>query len=215
MPPGRPKKMTGDPAHWDVRLTPSDGLPIDFMDKVPTSDFIVFVACKEGGEGTDKRLHYHVFLSSLRSESWIRSLCSVLANGTGNPAYSVRKAHNGTIGYVVKEGNVVFRHGWTDKFLEEMLTNSQQYRKDLEAAKKRASRSKDNSLVEIMRLVAPGVTTESEPSDVSAMILAHYYHKELKFPTRSCIEQAVMTLLYPHRQNLVNDFYARNFVSRY
>lgn len=215
MPPGRPKRTTGDPSAWDVRITPSNGEPIAFDNSLRKDDYDIFLACREGGPTTAKKLHYHCYIVSRLSETSIRNMCSFLANGTGNPAYSVRKAHEGTIGYVVKEGDVVFRHGCSNEFITEWLSKSKDYRKDLEAQRRAASRAKENTLAEILKVVAEGVSSSTSPSEVSDMILEHYYQKELKFPTRSVVEQAVMTLLYPHQPTLVRAFYAKNFLSQY
>lgn len=205
----RPKKSDGSPVAWDMRLTPISGNPIDFSG-ISVDDFQMFICCEEGGEGTSKRLHYHAYALTLRSETWLRKIAQALTGGQGNPAYSVKKAHSGSLGYVVKEGKVKVRLGCDDRFLTEMLSKSQEYRKELETERKRVQRSKENTLAEIMKVVAEGVSSRSQPHEVMSAILAQYYLKQVRFPNRGTLENAVMTLLYPHRSDLVDAYYSRN-----
>jgi len=210
----RPKKTTGKALEYDVRVTPTDGNELEFNPS--NEDFEILVACKEGGPETDKRLHYHIYCKTIRSESWLRQYFSVLGKATetekGNAVYSLRKAHEGTIGYVVKEGDVKCRLGWTDRFLEEMITKSNQYRKDKEADRKRASRVKENCLAEIMKVVAEGVKNDPSPTPrkITELILHQYNERQIRFPNRSTIENCVMTILYKTRPTMVIEYYAKN-----
>lgn len=194
---------------WELRLTPDYG-DINFEHKNLEDAHKVFVACKEGGEGTGKRLHYHVYMETQRSETFLRHQAEHLAGGKGNAFYSLKKAHEGTVGYVVKEGDVVFRHGWDNLFLDEMLSKSQQYRKDLEADRKRQSRKSENTLSDIMKVVAETITSSSTPRYVVNAVLKEYNTRQLRFPTRNALESAVLSALYPHNPVFVQAVYASN-----
>lgn len=210
----RPKKQDSPMLMWDARVTPVDGQPIQFHPE--TLDFEIFLACREGGDDTDKKLHYHIYMVSRRSETWLRQYLACLGGATatvkGNSVYSLRKAHEGTIGYVIKEGNVVSRHGLTDTFLSEMITKSKQYRKDLESDRKRVQRSKENTLAEILKVVAEGVKNDPSPTPqfLVQSILDACTEKQIRFPSRSTIENAVMTILYKTDQSSVLNYYCRN-----
>lgn len=198
---------------WDVRITPSDGMPIAFNPS--PDDYKVFVACQEGGT-EDLRLHYHIYCESNRSETYLDKQFNTWGRATalikGNAIFSKRKAHEGTIGYCVKGGNVVERHGWTDLFLEEMLTKSADYRKDIANTKKRALRQKENFLATILKEVAEQLTNEVSPTppQIMALILSKYDKLGVRFPNRNTLETAVMTLLYRKQPNLVTAWYSQH-----
>lgn len=214
----RPKKTNGRAIEYDVRITPTDANEIDFNPNA--DDFEVFVACKEGGEGTEKRLHYHIYVRTIRSETWLRQYFAILGKSTetekGNAVYSLRKAHEGTVGYVVKEGDVKCRLGWDNQFLEEMITKSNQYRKDKETERKRGQRAKENCLAEIVKVVAEGVKSDPQPTPrvVMSRILHEYNERQIRFPNRSTLENCVMTILYKTRPTLVEEYYLRNIEPR-
>lgn len=205
----RPKKTTGDPIGWDIRWTPGDQNDIDFA-LIKLEDFEQLIICREGGSQTGKKLHYHIYALTLRSETWLRQWSSDMTGGKGNPFYSIRKAHEGTIGYVVKEGDVVLRHGWTQQFLTEMLSKSQEYKRNLEAQRKRVQRSQENTLGRIMKVVAEGVSSHSQPEEVMKKLLYEYHENQIRFPSRSTLENAVMTILYKHSPGWVESYYCKN-----
>lgn len=203
---------------WDVRITPSDQTRIEFD---PTdTDFEVFVACEEGGT-PDLRLHYHLYVKTNCSETYLDKLFNKWGRATdtakGNAIFSKRKAHEGTIGYCVKGGNVVCRHGWTDLFLEEMLKRSEDYRKTISTTRKRALRQKENYLADILKAVSEQLGKDSSPTPLKIMslILSHYDKMNLRFPNRNVLETAVMTLMYKSSPNLVIEWYSKNLISQY
>jgi len=201
---------------WDVRITPSDQEPVQF--EFQDEDFEVLVACREGGT-PELRLHYHLYVKSNRSETYLDKVFNkwgrATATAKGNAIFSKRKAHEGTIGYCVKGGDVIVRHGWDDTFLEEMLARSQDYKKTLETTRKRALRQKENYLADILKEVAVQLDqadSPTPPTQVMALILSHYDKLHLRFPNRNVLETAVMTLLYKKQPNLVIGWYSRNIV---
>lgn len=208
---GRPKKE-GEPKEWDIRLTPVDQLEVDFAEFL--DDFKILLVCKEGEPNGQPRLHYHMYAVTTRSDSYIDSLLSRMGRANnivkGNAVFSKRKKHEGTIGYVVKNGNVVCRHGLDDQFITESFKKSEEYRKRKESERKSASRGEQNFLSEIMKDAE--VKRQTDPLELTRIILKRYRDADKKFPSRSSVESAVMTLMYDHDPNFVERHYSRSFV---
>lgn len=215
---GRPKKTNGELMEWDVRVTPDGGRPISF--EPLEEDFTKFLACLEGGEGTEKQLHYHIYCQTNRSESYIRKYFATLAGGTGNKSYSMRKSHEGTIGYVIKEGHVVSRLGFDTRLIDEYFEKSKAYRKDLEASRKKKQRDLHRTLSDIVSDVAPpfpspeGHTGAREyASNLVNLVLNKYSELDLKFPSRTALDGAVCKHIYKNElyRWYVQELYARSF----
>jgi len=219
----RPKSVNSPWKKYDVRITPTDGLPIEYH---PTDeDFEVFVACEEGGT-TDLKLHYHIYCVSNRSESYLRKLWATLGRATalikGNAVFRMAQAHDHTIGYVVKGANVVCRHGWTDLFLDEMLKKSQDYRKGLETTRKKEQRKKEAflsiAIKSVRELIAEKVKCSlidyATPKEIMTLLIQQYATNEVRLPNRSTLETATMTILYPSNPELVLSWYCRSFEER-
>lgn len=207
---GRPKKE-GELKEWDIRVTPTDQFEVDFSEIL--DDFKILLVCKEGEPNGTPRLHYHMYATTTRSDSYLDTLLSKIgkANDTvkGNAVFSKRKKHDGTIGYVVKNGNVVCRHGVDDQFITESFKKSDEYRKRKESERKSASRGEQNFLGEIMK--DPEVKRLSHPEQIIRFILQRYKDANKRFPTRSTIESAVMFLMYDIDVDLVVRSYMPNF----
>ena len=201
MPAGRPKKTEGELRCLDVRLTPSGG---EVTFNPTTEDFKVFLACREGGEGTNKALHYHIYCETLRSDTWLTKYWYLLTGyGTsvGNKAFKQGKAHDSTIGYVVKEGHVVCRHGCTDQFINEWFDKSKQYRADHEADRKRKHRESQKSLDDILKEVIkepidPNLQFEQYTEVLISRILTQYVQCDKRFPSRSQLDNVVSKHMY-------------------
>lgn len=106
----------------EVRITPPDQKPITDW-KHDDTDFKVLIACEEGVPNGTPKLHYHLYLETLRSLSWIRKWIINISHAThesnGNAVYFTRKPHEHTIPYIVKSNNVVVRIGVSQTRLEE------------------------------------------------------------------------------------------------
>jgi len=208
---GRPKKE-GEVKEWDIRLTPSDQVEVDFAEFL--DDFKILLVCKEGEPNGKPRLHYHMYAATTRSDSYIDCLLSKIGKANnivkGNAVFSKRKKHEGTVGYVVKAGNVVCRHGIDDTFINEAFKTSEEYRKRKESERKSASRGEQNFLGEIMKDAE--VKRQSDPFELTRIILKKYRDADKKLPNRSSVESAVMTLMYDHDPNFVERHYSRSFV---
>lgn len=211
---GRPKKVDAPQVEWDVRITPIDGKEVDWSQN--TGDFIKILASKEYGEQNNK-LHYHAYVLTRLSESSVRKVCAKLSGGTGNARYSLRSAHNGTQGYVVKQEDIVCTKGFTNDEVQEIINRSRQYRTAIETTRKGASRAKEKFLAEVLRGVASDISDNRltpAPLSVMTAILEVYHSKQIRFPARATLETAVMTLLYKDRSSFVAQWYAKN-ISEY
>lgn len=209
---GRPKQE-GELKEWDIRLTPTDQLRVDF-NALDLDDFKILLICEEGEPNGTPRLHYHMYMTTPRSDNYIDNLLNKLGKANdkqkGNAVFSKRKKHEGTIGYVVKNGNVVMRHGCSDQFLTEMFKKSSEYKKAKENERKKASRGNENFLGEIMK--DDEVKRQSDPLELTKMILEKYKESGKKLPYRSSVESAVMTLMYDHDPEFVVRHYTRTFI---
>lgn len=212
---GRPK-VDGEPKTWDIRLTPVDQVEVDFS-SLDLSDFQILLVCKEGEPNGQPRLHYHMYGVTTRSDSYIDNLMNRLGRANaitkGNAVFSKRKAHNGTLGYVVKNGDVVLRHGIDDRFLTEIFKKSQDYRKEKEAERKKQSRSNENFLGNLMKEIE--AKQLSDPAAITSCILQAYSASEKRFPSRSSVESAVMSILYKQKPRMVIQWYTPHFFSEY
>lgn len=206
---GRPK-VEAELTKWDVRLTPEK--PIDFERCFDNEDYEKVIICEEGGLGTDKKLHFHCYLESRRSNSYLYNTFAKICGGKGNKFYSMREAHDGTLGYAIKEEVVRFSKNFTEQEIEEIKERSRNYRKDKDADNKRASRAKEKYLATILKEVAEGgcLPTQPAPEDYIAQILKCYDRDTKRFPPRATLENAVMTLMYRSDPFYVIRYYTKN-----
>jgi len=207
----KPKK--DEHAEWDIRLTPQDQREIEAgawsILQVEDDEDERILACKEGGTES-LRLHYHMYYKTRNSKSHIITLLKRLSGGSGNPAFSMRKAHNGTIGYVVKDKDVVYRHHYTDTHLDEYFRISDQYRRDGEAARKRDTRTKHSTLKLICDNIRKSYETdELTPSEIYKLIDDEYQKRQMNLPTRSVLEVAIINLSSAFRRR---EYYLKNLV---
>ena len=209
-----PKPKSGELYIRELRITPPDGLPITEW-KVTEDDFKVCVAAEEGGD--EKRLHYHLYIESFRSETWIKKWIYSIAhcyNGeSGNSVFFTRKPHENTIAYVVKYGNVVVRHGCSQTYIDEWITKSNEYRQNKESIRKRVQRSRQGIIKQICEEVASGLKGGSvEPSwDTIADELLNYFKLHDIYPIRSQFELMVIKLIHPYKPEFVRSFYTNSF----
>jgi len=213
----RPKHNPDAVLALELRITPPDGKPIE--DWKLGEDFNQVIAAQEGGDD-DCRLHYHLYIETLRSRSWITKWIYSIAhceNGeSGNAVFFSRKPHDNTIGYVVKHGNVVVRHGCAQTFIDEWMAKSAQYRKDKDSAKQRAKRLKKTFTQALLGKIVEALRQDVSlrtPERVLDMILAEYHEAKLLNPSKTIIENLIMSALYPYNTGLVRAFYLRNILS--
>lgn len=215
----RPKQNPDEVLKLELRITPPDGELITDW-KIDDNDFKQAIVALEGGTD-DCRLHYHLYIETLRSRSWITKWIYSIAhcyNGEhGNSVFFSRKPHDNTIGYVVKHGNVVVRHGCTDTFIEEWLHKSDEYKRSKEANRQRLKRLKKSFTQDVRDKVVERIRDAPElrtPEQVLNLILAEYHEAKMTFPSRTQVENLIVTILYPYDTGLTRAFYLRSFEYR-
>lgn len=214
----RPKTNPDEILRLELRITPPDGVPI--TDWKIGDDFQLLLACQEGGD-EDTRLHYHLYIETLRSRSWITKWVYSIAhceNGeSGNAVFFSRKPHDNTVGYVIKHGNIAVRHGCSQTFIDEWITRSEQYKKDKDSAKQRAKRLKKSFTQALLGKIVETLKTDRSmrsPERVLDIILEEYHQANLVNPSKTIIENLIMSALYPYEHHLVRAFYLRNIEPR-
>lgn len=209
---GRPK-VDNEPRELDIRLTPVDQVEVDFS-AVDLTDFKILLICKEGEPNGQPRLHYHMYAVTSRSDTYLDKLLNQLGKADeyrkGNAVFSKRKAHDGTQGYVVKNGCVVLRHGLDDRYITELFKKSENYRKEKEAERKSAARSTENFLMNILKDAE--VNRLSDPLELTKLILNAYSEAGKRFPPKSTVQTAVLSVMYKTDPDLVIRHYARNLI---
>lgn len=213
---GRPKKDDGEVRELDVRLTPQDQRRPEFATYFTTDDFIKVIVAEEGGEQTDIKLHYHCYIETRRSDTWLYGLFARLTGGKGNKFYSLRKAHEGTKGYAVKDERICYYRGFTEHQIMEIIERSRNFRKETETGRKRESRAKEKYLGLVLKEVAEGVSTHPSPTPllITEEILKCYSRDQKRFPPRATIENGVMSIYYKHNPREVVGWYAKNLVGQ-
>ena len=199
---------------WSIRITPSDQQAIseeEFKEK-GLKDAELLIVCEEGTPNGSPKLHYHIYIKSQISRTSLERYCAKIGRANikvkGNAVFSIKQANNGTIGYVVKDRNIVTTIGYDNTTLiEEYFELSNQYRKDLEATRRKVNRDKASSFKELFD------TLESYASadDIIKYILNLCNERGMTFPSRSIMESNVLRLMYKINPEWVNAFYTRNY----
>jgi len=210
-----PRKPGGAPKScFDLRITPTDQLPITDWSLLEVAE--KYMAFQEGGEGTTKKLHYHIYLEGTVSESWLKNQCAIIGRATqhikGNQVFKCGKAHEHTIGYIVKERNCISRKGFDEKVLEEYYANSEAYAKKIAADAKRGSRKRESSLDDLFKMVDLSKKPDAEYIVKEVLKLCH--ERNVRFPTKSQMETRIMTLMYSYNSQYVDGFYVNIFYPR-
>lgn len=215
----RPKQNPDEVLALELRITPPDGQPITDW-QITGIDFRQAIVAKEGGTD-DVRLHYHAYIETLRSRSWIVKWIYSIAhcyNGEqGNAVFFTRKPHDNTIGYVVKHGDIVVRHGCSDSYIEEWLNKSDEYKRNKEALRSRLKRLKKSFTQDVRDKVVERIRETPDlrtPDQVLNLILAEYHEAQMIFPSRTQVENLIATILYPYDKGLTRAFYLRSFEYR-
>jgi len=206
----------------ELRITPPDQQPITEWPHVNDVNFKMLIAAKEGGEGTDKQLHYHLYAECLRSRTWLEKWIYTTARANkleakGNKVFFSRKPHENSIGYVVKEGNLVVRHGTTDQFITEWMTKSDQYRKDKEASRKKKQRIEKSFTQRVRDILVDHLVYNPDDRTEEAcleLIIKCYQEAEKIYPSRATVELLIVTSLAQYRPYMVRSFYLKNFEPR-
>ena len=182
---------------WDARITPTSELTADqvslFTEKLINNETLKFLICREGGT-EECRLHYHIYIVSNASETTVRDSLKLLSGGKGNSFFSLRPAHDGSIGYIIKLGDVRFRHNYTDTHIEEYIALSKAYKTAKETERKQRARSSKNILSEFIEQCRRDLNspTVREAYDHLENL---YDEAKLPMPTKSSLELALINLV--------------------
>lgn len=214
---GRPKNEDAEIRKFSIRLTPCDNAEINFEKWFTGEDFIRCIAGREIGE-QNKKLHYHIYCETRRSDTWLNNLMYRASNWTphherGNAVFSRTIAHEGTLGYSVKEEDIAYSLGFASSELDALLEGSRQYRRHLEADKKRRVRKSQNSMKQIIEDAIEHFREQqlSDPRVVVKFILDKCEELDFSFPSKSQMENIVMKILYKLGwNNYVMDFYCKH-----
>lgn len=197
----------------EIRITPPNQIPIT---KWEEEQFTTLVVAMEGEPNGKPKLHYHLYVKTMRSKTWIRDwIYRITATNkndklNGNALYFTRKPHNNTHGYIVKSGNIVLRYGISQTTLDEWIQQSDEYVKKKDSTRKRKERERGAELLEIYKEVRES-TTHLNPSTVIDKTLQLCYQKEVRFPTRAQMEAHVLETLYKHNDYIVRSYYEKAF----
>jgi len=204
---------------WSIRITPTDQATISEKEFLESGlkDAELLIVCEEGSPNGSPKLHYHIYLKCKHSRSTLERMCAKMgrANNSvkGNAVFSIKQSNDGTIGYVVKDNHIITSIGYDNHVLEEYYKQSEQYRKDLEASRRKDSRKKEASYKEIFDSIV--VTSDTLPDDVITEVLDECNKRKMNFPSRTLMETNIFRILYPHKPHFVRSFYRKNFEARY
>lgn len=214
-----PKPLSGKILQLEIRLTPYDQQPITERDLQPHMEHIdKLLLCQEGSPNGSPKLHYHGFIETKKSESWLRKTLRELTHCTdtsinGNSLYFTRKPHEHTFGYITKSGNVSHRHGITQTTIDEWLEQSSQYAKDKATERKRKQRTRDDELAHVVEEVNNYLQNSEMRNEhvIVNEILKICHQDQIRFPSRSQMEMIVLKLLYPYQPETVRLYYTKSF----
>lgn len=213
------KPLSGKVLKLEIRVTPYDQQPIT----IEESDLQMFeqlVLCEEGVSNGTPRLHYHGYIETKKSESWLRSFLRKIAHAptneqiNGNSLYFTRKPHEHTFGYIVKSGNIRYRHNLSQTTLDEWLETSNQYQKDKSSERKRKQRTRDDELATVVKTVEEDLKNSEHmrnPQIIIDQILSRCAVQGIRFPTRTQMDGFVLKLIYPYDASIVRSFYSKSF----
>lgn len=205
-------------AEWSIRITPTNQMTItkdEFLEK-GLKDAELLLVCEEGEPNGSPKLHYHIYIKTNISRTSLERYCANIGRSTlmikGNAVFSISKANDGVIGYVIKNNNIVCSINYTQTVLEQYWEKSKQYRKDLEASRKKDTRKQGSSFKEIIDEYE--ITPDTTPEGVMEFVLDQCIKREMNFPSKSMLETAIVKIMYRQGQwNIVRNFYLRNIVA--
>lgn len=214
-----PKPLSGEILKLEIRLTPYDQVRID-LTQFDLTSFTQFVLCEEGEPNGVPKLHYHGYLETGRSISWVRSFLRKMANPpeqekiNGNALFFTKQPHEHSFGYITKYGHVVCRHGVTQTTIDEWIKSSDEYRKQKEATRKRGQRTRADELDAVIEDVESYLKEDHvnrSEACIVARILDICYADKIRFPTKAQMEMFVLKLLYPYDPEVARLYYTRSF----
>lgn len=213
----RPRKNPDEVLIRELRITPPSGNEIE--DWCLDDSVIKFVAFKEGGNETGKKLHYHAYIETTMTSQaltkWIYTIAGCIESGErGNAVFFTRAIHDKTFGYISKQKECVVRKSYEQRHLDEWFKESDGYNRQRGTTRKREQRTRQQELANVIEQVASDLKTGAcsrSVNDVVHAILKYCKHEDIRFPTRTQMESYVVELLYPYDQSLIVEYYMRSF----
>lgn len=200
-------------AEWSIRITPTNQEPInknEFLEK-GLKDAELLLVCEEGTPNGSPKLHYHIYIKCNISRTTLERYCANIGRATnyvkGNAVFSIKSANEGTIGYVIKDCNIIISDGFNNHHIEEYIQSSKQYRKGLETTRRNVNKDKNASFKELF----DQIESYASADDIIAQILIECNKRGMTFPSRSLMESNVLRLMYKVNPQWVNAFYQRNY----
>lgn len=187
------------------------------------SNDALIIVCAEG-EPYDKdvRSHVHIYLECKHSESWIRKQIQKLdPNRKSNQLYSMKKAHEQSPNYVLKNyynenenrSRIWFQQNCSLDLLLTWKQMHEKYMAEVNVAKVMRKKSKKIFSQLIIEEVV-GKFQDSSPSteDIIQYVVHLYNKEEVRLPPRSQMESYVLNIRNKLRQEeWVLGYYLKNF----
>ena len=213
----RPRKHPDEILKRELRITPPSSKEIEEWCLDET--IVKFVAFKEGGAETGKKLHYHCYIETTMTSQaltkWIYTICECIETGErGNAVFFTRAIHDKTFGYISKQKECVVRKSYDQRHLDEWFKESDDYNRQRGTQRKREQRTRQQELSNVIELVEKDLKAggcSKSVNDVVHAILKYCKHEDIRFPTRTQMETYVVELLYKYDQNLIVEYYMRSF----
>lgn len=214
-----PRNPSGEILKLEVRITPPDQK--DISEWYILEHFVKLIIAKEGEPNGKPKLHYHIYLETTKSLSYIRSWVNCVLQGhynpddkiNGNSMYFTRKPHDNTIPYIIKSNNILHRIGYTQQCIDEFFKQSEDYVKSKERQRKRQQRSRVDEMKEVFDEVEKDLKDRNIQGydGIVSRCLAICHSKGYDFPTRQTMEKYVLRLMYSRDEYLVRSFYTKTF----
>lgn len=222
-----PRTPSGKTLSLELRLTPPDQREIDNW-KINDGDFEKIIVCKEGTPNGTPRLHYHAYVETKRSKSWVRSWVLAVLLGhynpdeaiNGNQLYFSKSPHEHTISYVVKCDDPVVCSGYTPEEYKEYTRLSKEYCKQKERDRKRKQRSVTDEYDEVYAEIQNELDELKHHQmvrdyglidTVVRLAIDKIYSRNVRLPTRNMMERYVMEILAKRDQSILRSIYMKSF----
>lgn len=209
-------KLSNTVLKLEVRITPPDQKEITNWKY--ENEFTKLLIATEGTPNGTPRLHYHIYLETDKSESWVRTWIKCVLIGhfnpdekiNGNAMYFTRKPHERTIPYVIKHGDILVRIGFAQQLIDEYFKQSEEYIKTKQSDRKRKQRSRIDEMEEVFTDIQNDTSIRT-PSAIITRALYLCHEKGYKFPSKITMEQYVLKIMYKYDESIVRYFYEKPF----
>lgn len=215
--PRRTKARKSTPVtEWSVRITPVNQQPItaEEFKESGLDECESLIVCEEGEPNGQPRLHYHLYIKSHLSRTTLERMCAKLGRANnlvkGNAVFSIKQSNDGTIGYVIKNNNIITSVGYTQTTLDSYFKQSQLYKTKLETERRIQNKKKD----QVFRKIFDDITDFAGYDDIIEQVTCECTKRGINFPSRMTMESNVLRMMYTRNPRFVNAFYSKIFEPR-